>query len=202
LTLLDGDDYAPINRERQSFRTLGNKAKVQAEELRTMFSDERLQISAVPSFVEQTNIKALIEEGDLVLVCPDNHPTRRLVISRCTELHRSVVISGGNDLVTGDAQLQVIWGGTPGTPLILDYCPAIARAEGVIHAEGGACENAPEQFFVTNKMATMSMLLLLNALVDAWSSGRLAPDFQEICFDVEQGKMTPRALRPKVAKRT
>ena len=84
ITLVDGDDFESKNATRQSFETLGNKAKVKAYELARSFAG--LSFRAVPEFVTAANLPHLVKPGDLVFLAVDNHATRGAVSRHCEGL--------------------------------------------------------------------------------------------------------------------
>src|SRR5512139_3403148 len=59
LTLIDGDRFERANAARQSFRRLGNKAEVKAQELAQEF--DSLSVRAVPEFVTEANVSRLVK---------------------------------------------------------------------------------------------------------------------------------------------
>src|SRR5207248_1631829 len=54
-------------------------------------------VAAVPEYVTPENVDRLIRPGDHVLLCVDNHPTRKLVSEHCGTLESAALFSGGND---------------------------------------------------------------------------------------------------------
>lgn len=103
LVLIDGDKFEPSNATRMLFGRYGNKAVVTRAELAPRFRHSRLSIQVVKEYVRPENIKTLIRSGDIVLLCVDNHSTRKLVDDHCTKLKNVCLISGGNDGVGKDS---------------------------------------------------------------------------------------------------
>lgn len=116
--LVDGDAYTESNATRQAFATLGNKAEVSRDELSGQFPN--LIIEAVPSFVAGPNdaisadhegmtvqVADLIQEGDTVMLCVDNHKTRLTVSRNCQTLKNVKLFSGGNGTTDGNVQIFV-----------------------------------------------------------------------------------------------
>jgi len=103
VVLIDGDEYKDKNRGRQRFRRLGNKAEVKAEELAPDY--QNVLVKAEPIYVKGDNVVSLIRENDVVFLCVDNNATRKLISDRCEELDHVLLISGGNELTDGGAQV-------------------------------------------------------------------------------------------------
>lgn len=184
LTLIDGDDFEAHNRERQAVPAYGNKATILAGELARTF--DRLSVRAVPVYVGEENVAALIEEGNYVLLAVDNHPSRRVVSDYCGRLRDVVVISGGNELHDGNVQVFIRRDGEDRRPSLTRYHPEIARANGPLPSEG--CElqaaSAP-QLLVTNLAVASAML---NAFYACLEDG---PAYEEVYLDILAGKMNP-----------
>jgi len=138
LTLIDGDDFEARNRLRQAVPAYGNKATILASELARTF--DRLSVRAVPEYIGEDNVAALIDEGDYVLLAADNHPSRRMVSDHCSRLRDVVVISGGNELYDGNVQVFIRREGEERSPSLTRYHPEIARAVGPL--PGGGCDLA------------------------------------------------------------
>src|SRR5688572_7543537 len=89
LVLVDGDTYIPRDQERQMFTSLGNKAEIKAAETIAQLGPSELVIVPVPEYVTAENVGRLIRDGDYVLLCVDNHPTRKLPSDHCQSLAHS-----------------------------------------------------------------------------------------------------------------
>ncbi len=185
LTLIDGDEFEVRNRERQAVPAYGNKAAVLAGELAR--ACDRLSVRAVPEYVGEENVAALVEEGDYVLLAVDNHPTRRVVSDHCGGLRDVVVISGGNDLHDGNVQVFIRQNGEDRCAALTRYHPEIARAAGPLPGDDG-CDvqafSAP-QLLVTNLAIASAMLNAFYACL----RGMLA--YEEVYLDILAGRMNP-----------
>ena len=53
-----------------------------------------MAIVSVPTFITDENVAELIHDGDLLMLCCDNHPTRKLISDYCEKLSDIVLISG------------------------------------------------------------------------------------------------------------
>ncbi|MBI2902733.1 MAG: ThiF family adenylyltransferase [Candidatus Methylomirabilis oxyfera] len=192
ITLVDGDAFESKNAVRQSFETLGNKAKVKASELARSFPD--LSFRAVPEFVTAANLPHLIKTGNLVFLAVDNHATRRAVSRRCEELSEVVLISGGNDFTYGNVQIYVRQDGQDITLPLTRFHPEIAdpkdRSPAEMSCEELAQEGAPQLLFMNLGVACA----MLNAFY-AWRSGQLR--YGEVYLDIVEGRAQPVVRAPR-----
>ncbi len=195
LVLIDGDEFEPANSQRMAFHNLGNKAEVKAAETVGLLDSGTVAVVAVPKYVSEDNVGELIGEGDLILLCCDNHPTRKLVSDHCQRLSDVVLISGGNEAVNppeelgtyGNVQIAIRQGGKDVTVPITRFHPEIAHPQGRIPTEmdcGQQAVSAP-QFLITNMFVAAAMLG--SFVADACD--RLS--YQEIKFDVLEARMLP-----------
>lgn len=167
LTVIDGDTYEPRNRERQSFHRIGNKAEVTVERLKQDFPD--ISIYAFGEFVTPDSAEYLLEDGDTILLCVDNHTTRKLVSDFCRDMDSVVLISGGNEYTDGNIQVYVRKDGVDMTlPLANRFHPEIQRPTDKSPHEVGCGEEAlvEPQLLITNFMIAA---LMLNAF---WASSQ------------------------------
>ena len=77
ITLIDGDSYEPGNSARQHFKSTINKAQETANSLTPQFP--RILFKAFPHYLMDNNVAEVIQEGDVVMSCVDNHDTRLLI---------------------------------------------------------------------------------------------------------------------------
>jgi len=198
--LVDGDSYEESNRSRALFLAYGNKAVVKAAELSALARGGPT-IVPVPRYMTPRNVRRLIDEGDIVLLCVDNHKSRRCLSNAAGKLRDVLVISGGND---GTDQPS---GGTFGN--VIAYCrengrdvtnpltrfhPEIAHPvdKGPYELScADLVQSAGPQLLYTNLQVATTML---SALL-AWLNHRL--DYEEVYVDVLEAKMTPVARRPR-----
>jgi molybdopterin/thiamine biosynthesis adenylyltransferase len=202
LVLIDGDKFEPGNASRMAFTEAGNKAEIKAAETLAMLGPSGVAVLAVPQYVTQENMPQLIRPGDYVLLCVDNHPTRRLVSDHCRTLSDVVLISGGNDAVSppdqrgtyGNVQVYVRQAGKDCTASLTRFHPEIAKAEGSMPGEADCAQQAlsAPQILFTNLAVASAML---NALF-AYTCGRLA--YQEVQFDILDARSVPQMpLKPE-----
>lgn len=198
LTLVDGDTFESRNAERQAFKMPGNKAEVKARELREEFPS--LAIFAEPVYVTQGNVRQLIQGGDIVLLCVDNHATRLLVSRRCKELANVVLISAGNDLVTGNCQVYIRKNRKHLTVPIEQYHPEIRFPQDKNPGEDPSClaqaAAGEPQLVITNMAAALGMAMSLFQILE----GDIPAG--EVYFNVRTGEFRSKERRTANAKGT
>ncbi len=175
LTVIDGDRYEPRNRDRQLFDRIGNKAEVAAERLKKEFPE--ISIRAYGEFVAPDSIEYLLEDGDTILLCVDNHKTRKLVSDFCRDLDSVVLISGGNEYTDGNIQVYVRKDRVDMTlPLANRFHPEIQRPKDRSPHEVGCGEQvaAEPQIIPTNFTIAA---LMLNAF---WASSQGYLTYDEV----------------------
>jgi hypothetical protein len=199
LVLIDGDAFEERNSSRMLFPRLGNKADVVRAELELALERSLLALESIPEYLTEESAARLIQEGDVVLLCVDNHATRRTVGRRVSELRDAVLISGGNDGVGpdpagtvhqgtyGNVQIHVRDRGRDLTPPLERFHPEIASPADRSPADLGcaALLASTPQLLFTN-LATASAMA--NALLLALS-GQL--HYPELAFDIRAGRMRP-----------
>src|SRR5262245_41558733 len=138
LVLIDGDRYESSNSGRMVFSRVGNKAEVKSAEVLAMLGPCEVSVAAVPEYVTAENVGRLIRDGDHVLLCVDNHPTRKLISDHCGTLESVALFSGGNDGVEpparlgtyGNVQAYLRQGGKDVTASLTRFHPEIANPKG------------------------------------------------------------------------
>lgn len=137
VTLIDGDSYEPRNRERQIFSSVGPKAEIKVNDLIEEYGS--LSYSFINEYVTDNNIASMIEDGDIVFLCVDNHPTRRIVNDYCCTLPNVYLFSGGNGFHKATVQRYIRLNGEDIRPNLCKYHPEIAEdTEG--HPNTMGCE--------------------------------------------------------------
>jgi hypothetical protein len=202
VVLIDGDEFEPRNAERMLFSSCGNKAAVVRDDLLELVESETLTIAAIQEYVTPENLERLIAEGDVVLMCVDNHATRKLVSDHCRRLRNVCLISGGNDGIGedgagrnqrgtfGNVQIHRRRDGADETPPIDAFHPEIEAPRDALPGDVSCTEailSVPQLLF-TN-LATASALL--NAFF--LHSCRELP-YPELCFEIAEGLMRPVSL--------
>jgi hypothetical protein len=195
LVLVDGDQFEPGNAARMAFTAAGNKAEVKAGETLALLGTSRVAVVAVPQYITEENVAQVIHPGDYVLLCVDNHPTRRLVSDHCRALSDVVLISGGNDAVSppdqrgtyGNVQVYVRQGGRDWTAPLTRFHPEIAKSAGPMPGDADCAQmalSAPQILFTNLAVASA----MLNALL-TYTCGRLG--YQEVQFDILEARSVP-----------
>ncbi len=186
ITLIDGDEFERGNADRQTFGTLGNKAKVKAGEMAREF--EGLSFRAIPEYVTEENITRYLQDGDTIFLAVDNHTSRKLVSDYCEKLASVTLISGGNDFTDGNVQIHIREDGRDRTVPITRFHPEIADPQDRSPAEM-SCEELMErgapQLLFTNLAVASAMLNAFYSLCE----GRLP--YGEVYLDIVEGKSNP-----------
>lgn len=207
LLLIDGDAFEPKNASRMLFRSYGNKAEVVRADLLEHLVDSRLTLMAVNQSVTPDNISTLLASGvnEVILLCVDNHGTRKLISDYCAGRAGSpgiddiCVISGGNDGVGADSsgvmrrgsygnvQVYIRRGGTDVSPSLTAFHKEIDQPPQQA-ADGTHCthmlDSTPQLLF-TNLLTASAIcntfwLYLCNAI-----------HYSEVGFDVVDARMCP-----------
>lgn len=199
LKLVDGDNFEPGNATRMIFGDFGNKAAVVRQELLPRFIHSRLVIGEVRQYVTPRNIRKMIGEGNIVLLCVDNHRTRRLVDRHCQKLRNICLISGGNDGVGkdssgrvrrgtyGNVQIYVRQRGRDITPCLSAYHPEIKHPQDKLPTDKSCTElvvSTPQILFSNLAVASAMLNTLLLYLSNAMHYG-------ELSFDIADGLCRP-----------
>jgi hypothetical protein len=200
LVLIDGDDYQADNAGRMLFRSCGNKAAVLRDEMLEYLADSHLTILAIESYVTSSNIRRLLQDGDIVILAVDNHRTRKLVSDYCaSNLDNVCVISAGNDPAGQDNSGRVLRGtygncqvfirenGQHVTPSLTQWHPEIDQPADQIPTEQSCAEmiSSVPQILFANLMAASCAL---DALYRYLCGG---PNFSEVAFDILDARMQP-----------
>jgi molybdopterin/thiamine biosynthesis adenylyltransferase len=200
LLLVDGKVYSERHLYRMAVPDFVNKAVAVAEEILRQHENPGFNIRYVPEFVTEKNVGEVIQDGDCVLMCVDNHATRNLVSRHCAEgnLNNVVLISGGNDGVEnglsgsyGNVQLYIREGGADHTAPLHHFHPEIADPTDRSPAEQGCDESGVAQLTITNQFAAAVMCATLLRLL-ARNDAR--PPYDEVAFDILEGIAQPHWL--------
>jgi molybdopterin/thiamine biosynthesis adenylyltransferase len=193
--LIDGDTFEDRNRERVLFQTYENKALAKAAEL-TDVCNRGVNILPIPKHITPANVARLLDDGDVIFMCVDNHATRKLVSKHCGKLKNVVLFSGGNDGVTentegtfGNVQIYIRTARRNRTNPLTQFHPEIAHPNDKRPDELGCAAmiqaGAAPQLLFTNLAVASAML----SAFYAWQTGNL--DYEELYLDIALGKMVP-----------
>lgn len=184
--LMDGDYYELKNAQRQFFGHLDSVGKNKAQVLAELYIKQFPQItfSHKPMYITEQNT-ILIREGDIVLMGVDNHATRKLVSDCCSQLKNITLISGGNELTTGDVLVYVRRDGKDLTvPFTTDYNPEIRNPQDHNPGDVG-CEDLVEsapQLLPMNLAVATAMIGCLDTIL----SGATVP-YSTLYLDLRTG---------------
>jgi len=193
--LVDGDKYKPKNLERQDFITFGNKAEIKKNELGSKFPN--MIFESFPKFVNKEVVKDIIKEKDIVLLCVDNHKTRKIVSDYCSDINDIVLISGGNDLLNGNIQLFVKKNGEKLLPNLTDYHREIQNPEDKSPEEKSCqelAESEPQLYFTNLMVASFMCASLYNVLDERYT-------YSEVYFDITTMKADSKIRKVKEQKK-
>ena len=186
VTLIDGDAFEHKNVKRQSFRTLGNKAKVKVSELIADY--ENISFRSVSEFVTRENVDTLIAEEDIVIAGVDNHNTRKLLSDHCQTVDNITLISGGNELTDGNVQVFLRRDGKNLTSPLTKYHQEIEnpadKNPGDLTCDERARLPESHQIIVTN-MGVAWLIFANYWLIEEGEFEKVGEHF----FDIVEGKM-------------
>ena len=189
LVLVDGDVFEPGNRSRQacSQRDLGSN---KAEALARVARDDGLAVQAIPEFLDETNVRSIVREGDIVLLAVDNHRARALVDRHLGSLSDATLISGGNDETDGNVQLVRRRDGWSVDGHLTEIHPEIGMATEEEPRGDGCQVMAAErpQLLVTNLMVASAMLSCLWQITE-----RGSVPYSEVYLDAIQNAARSRS---------
>lgn len=199
---IDGDEFEPRNAERMLFAECGLKADVLVDEFADRVEDSLVTLVPIPEYVTPENIGQLIRTGDHVLLCVDNHATRRLVSTHCATLDDVLLISGGNDGVETDPSGRQLHG-TYGNCMVYlrrnrqDASPSLTKFH---HEIDQPADHLPTDKSCTELLASVPQILFANlavasAMLNAyWLYLCGALHYSELTFDILEGRMQPLPL--------
>lgn len=191
LIFIDGDDYETKNLVRQEFATYGNKAEVKAAEI---FNKFEIAVKPYPYFINGDNIDAIIKDNDIVMLCVDNHKTRRMVSNYCSMLDNITLISGGNDYIDGNVQIYIRRKGEDITADLCAYHPEIKEAKDK-SPEEMSCEelekSEPQLYFTNLTVATIMCWTFYNIV----TRKLIGPG--EVYFDITSMSVNSQLREPR-----
>jgi molybdopterin/thiamine biosynthesis adenylyltransferase len=196
ITLIDGDKFETKNHERQNFIVEGeNKSETKKKELKEKFKG--VIFASVPEFITDGNVSRFIEEKDIVMLCVDNHKTRKVVSDYCSKLNTITLISGGNELEDGNVQIFVKNGGEKVTPSLTDYHPEIDNPQDKSPEEKSCQElqQSEPQLYFTNLMVSCYMCC---ALYNTMNENH---QYSEVYFDITTMKADSKIRKIKEVKK-
>jgi len=194
LSLVDGDSKEEKNDTRQNLMGSAgfHKAVLKAQELQQLYPT--LKIMSDIRYVTPDNVKEIVPENSMVLVCPDNHYCRRIILEHCATMDDVIVSFGGNTDFTGTAAITAMANNRWVGPNLLEVHDEIATA--APERSALSCEQAFEQgdtqTMASNLLAATLMMALIENLL---SNGKIDP--YEYYFDIKTGSVNTLSTRPK-----
>jgi hypothetical protein len=179
-----------------------NKAVAMDAEVSQKFGREGLVIRSRSEYLTQETKADLIREGDFVLLCVDNHATRKLASDRLSELANGVLISAGNDGV-GEGErgtygnLQIfarrdgeVFAGAPLDRFHPEIANPLDRSPEELDCLELAALGAPQLLPINLAMASA----MLSAVVRFLMPPEGEPMYDEVCLDILDATMSPQWL--------
>lgn len=197
--MVDGDKFEPSNATRMIFGDYGNKAQVVRNELLPRFKDSRLLMLAHDEYLTRKNIKRLIQNGDIVLLCVDNHATRKLVDRHCGKLKNICLISGGNDGIGEDSSGRMRRGTYGNTQIYVRRRGRdITHSLSAFHPEiKKPADKLPTDLSCTDLVTSTPQILFSNLAVASAMLNTLLlylsgeTHYSELSFDIAEALMRP-----------
>jgi molybdopterin/thiamine biosynthesis adenylyltransferase len=194
LVLVDGDTYELQNQSRQMFTELGPKAEVQTKWI--AMKHPKLMVTPIHAYIsadgakDSLPINQVIQSGDIVFSCVDNHKTRKVISRHCTSLRDVILISGGNEFSDGNLQVFIRKDNENQTCTIEKYHPEIAKPKDKAPHEMSCDEAAKSspQLIIANMMVSNLMMSVFYGIRE----GKFDPEQSEIYFDLLVNKVVPR----------
>lgn len=204
--LIDGDAFEPNNNYRMDVPAYDNKAVAVAAELSERFGRQGLRIRTRSQYLSPENQEEFIREGDFVLLCVDNHFTRKLASDRIGQLQNAVLISAGNDGVGegergtyGNVQVYARQNGEVVAGCPLDrFHPEIAKPADIspdaMDCMEMAAQGAPQLLPINLAMASAMLSVVVRFLMPPQGETM----YDEVCLDILDATTVPQWLtRPQ-----
>lgn len=184
--IVDGDNFDTRNLARQLFDP-GYVATNKAEAMAMMYN--RYPVTAYPNFIGKDELATMMQDGDTVLICADNHSIRALVEERAMELNDVTVINAGNELHDGNVQLFVRQNGENKTPRLSFLHPEIkyigSEDRAPMTCQQAAALPGGGQLILANQQAASWMLAALWRFHEgSWTTG-----WTELQFDLAKNEV-------------
>ena len=200
ITIVDGDKFEDRNKERQRFKQCENKAEHTVKMMKEEFP--KIHFRAKAEYVTDANIVTTIREGDTVLLCVDNHATRKLVSDRCEELDNVTLISGGNDYTDGNVIVYLRENGEDKTKPPTKLYPKIAKPEDknpgqLTDAERMGCQREAQ----TNPQLLFANLAIASTMLNCYYAHEQGQvNFEQVYVDILSQRSRPAPEREIVVE--
>ena len=198
LWIIDGDSVEDKNLARvYSSDAIGDdKADVLADICEQTVPAGSLDVRTISEYITPRTFdryhRGWYTDGTVVFACVDNHKTRVYLEQLVSNLQTGLIISGGNDEFSGQAQMYCRKDGEDITPRISHFAPEILSEEDPnnIFPDEEDCsaeyEDRP-QLILTNFAAASCMLNLFYSEVELTDESPAADAKNESIFDLRQG---------------
>jgi molybdopterin/thiamine biosynthesis adenylyltransferase len=191
ITVIDGDKFEERNKERQRFVACENKAEHTVTQLKPQFP--KITFRSKGEYLTPENIISLIREDDTVMLCVDNHATRKLVSDRCQELKNVTLISGGNEYTDGNVIVYRRENGKDLSRPMTQIHPAINSPEdknpGVeVNEERSGCE---QQTQASPQLLFMNLAIASHMLNCYYASEQNKLNFEQVYVDIATHRSRP-----------
>lgn len=189
VTLIDGDRYEEKNRGRQQFDQLNNKAATTVASLKDRFP--RVHFKSRGEYVTEDNVVSVVRESDIILLCVDNHATRKVISDRCEELEDVTLISGGNEYTDGNVMYYCRKNGEDVTRPPTKLHPEIADPTDVNPGDEEAVERIGCEAMATSAPQLLFMnLAMASAMLNVYYAQEQGKaDFEEVYVDILTQRM-------------
>lgn len=199
VVIADGDHFEQGNLARQLFAenlVTTNKAEAMLQ----MYPGHPM--IAVSRYIGEADIRQMIQSGDIVLICADNHSVRSLIVDHCYTLDDVVVINAGNEITSGSVQLWVRRGGENMTPSLRYGHPEIKYLAEDDRAPMTCIQAAAlpggEQTLLANMTAATYMLTALTRYHhEHWAKRGNGAGWTEVQYDFVEGVVEPLDMRER-----
>lgn len=191
--LVDGDTFEVRNRQRQDFSQIGPKAEIKERDLRELYG--ALSYSSVNEYITEDNISGIINEGDVVFICVDNHRSRKIINDHCKTLQNITVFSGGNGFHLANAQRYIRRDNVDVRPNLTQYHQEIEEAEND-HPSNLGCQalaQAEPQLVFANWGAAFSMATAFYTEIILQKNTGISDSF----IDIVNGQMLSKKYLPE-----
>lgn len=199
VVIADGDHYEQKNLARQLFpEAMAGMNKADA----MVHAFPGHPIMAVTRYIGENDISTMIQDGDIVLICADNHSVRSLIVDHCNTLDEVVVINAGNEVHSGSVQLWVRYAGQNQTPSLRYSHPEIRYVaeddRAPLTCMQAAAIPGGEQTLLANMTAATYMLTALTRYHQGlWQSRGNGVGWTELQYDFVDGVVEHLDLRER-----
>lgn len=200
ITFIDGDKYEEGNIDRQSFATsyIGtNKAEYAHTKFTRMFDDFASSFHYIDRFIGKDDLAKIATDGGAMFCCVDNHFFRKIADEHVSTLKNFLLISAGNEMVTGNVQtVQMLNGENITKHTVRSRHRDVETAEPAEDRSEMSCEQLAAlpgggQIIVANMMA--ATLMLSHFISFALRADKR--DFYESFFDCKTCTVSSRELK-------